>query len=530
MGLGTLLRRRSADDPVTVVWFALALSCAYFCVYFWRYVVFVVPEAPLVPLESKKSGDSGDEKVASVSLKTLLAISQTLGFLCAKFPAIRVVTGFNRAHRLRLVVLLCASGALAVGLGFGLGGLLALKDHAGPGPWIQAFAVFLAAWPSSWIWGVVVTYTEGRRATEILLSSMSVLLVFAGGASRATGAAVAEGLFGNEYAGSIWMPLVVGGGALVPSLLLFWVVDQAPPPSVLDVAHRAERASMSMGAAWRLFVDAWPGWVTVIIGYAGLTAIRAFRDFFALEIYTAVLGEEPPAVFYIVADFPAAIISATALSALRAVVDNRRAALIMCGLMLLGTVILFATAVMQDDAIFGGSNDGKPRERSKFAGYMWAILVGTGIYLSYLPNGAMFFDRILAARRDVGTGVFLVFASDLAGYVGSVSLLVNNAVNEVEASTKEEGGDAASNTADVNATYLRFFVNVCYALSALNGLVFLLSTVYWWRRLPTGSQTHGVEVISDTPNSSESDDSSEVDFGPLGRRSRETDTILVDGD
>jgi Family of unknown function (DUF5690) len=237
---------------------------------------------------------------------------------------------------------------------------------------------------------------------------------------------------------------------------------------------------MDMRGAWRLFVDIWPGIVSVIVGYSSLTALRSFRDYFAVEIYTAVLNEAPPSIFYLLADLPAALITGLALSMLRKVTDHRRAVLIMCGLMLLGTVVTLLTALAQDDRVFG-ARGGPKAPPSKLMGYLWAIVVGIGIYLAYLPQGAMLYDRILASRRDVGTAVFLVFASDLSGYVGTVALLVDNAVDEANSNADDR------TVAEVNESFLRYFVNFCYVSSVLNLVAFSCTAVYWWRRLPKGS-------------------------------------------
>ena len=37
---------------------------------------------------------------------------------------------------------------------------------------------------------------------------------------------------------------------------------------------------------------------------ACIIAFRSYRDYFALEIYTGVLGQDPPSWVYLVADFP----------------------------------------------------------------------------------------------------------------------------------------------------------------------------------------------------------------------------------
>ena len=48
------------------------------------------------------------------------------------------------------------------------------------------------------------------------------------------------------------------------------------------------------------------------------------------------------------------------------------------------------------------------------------IAVGLGMYLAYVPFGAVLFERMMAASRFSGTAVFAIQLADGIGYTGSV--------------------------------------------------------------------------------------------------------------
>jgi hypothetical protein len=47
-------------------------------------------------------------------------------------------------------------------------------------------------------------------------------------------------------------------------------------------------------------------------------------------------------------------------------------------------------------------------ERQMISGLSWVVAIGMGAYLVYIPNGSVFFDRVLASTNYVGTAVFAI--------------------------------------------------------------------------------------------------------------------------
>ena len=104
----------------------------------------------------------------------------------------------------------------------------------------QVLLFFGSSFLSSFLYGGIVTYLEGRRSTEILLASISASLVFAGTLSRALAAQVLHLGLPPRL-----MPLLLGATAFLAAAALLVCTARAPPPSRADVAARSARSAMS---------------------------------------------------------------------------------------------------------------------------------------------------------------------------------------------------------------------------------------------------------------------------------------------
>lgn len=51
------------------------------------------------------------------------------------------------------------------------------------------------------------------------------------------------------------------------------------------------------------------------------------------------------------------------------------------------------------------------------------ILIGTGLYISYVPFNALYFERMIATFKVQSNVGFIMYVSDAFGYLGSVLIL-----------------------------------------------------------------------------------------------------------
>jgi hypothetical protein len=272
-----------------------------------------------------------------------------------------------------------------------------------PTPW-NVPCLFLNGLPLGMIWGLVFSYLEGRRATELLGAMLCVNFIVSPGLVKS--AAV---LLLNAGVPELWMPAATGL-LFVPILLLsLWQLERMPAPDARDEAERTVRVPMKRADRAAFLREHGLPILLLVVGYILLTALRDFRDNFAAEIWTA-LGFGGDASIFSRSEIPVAVISLTGLAALMMVKDNMRALLAMHGVIVLGAVLLGLSTLAWQHGLLGP--------------LPWIILTGAGLYLGYIPYNAMLFDRMIAAIGKAGNTGFLIYIADASGYAGSVALLL----------------------------------------------------------------------------------------------------------
>ena len=384
----------------------------------------------------------------TVALKTSFVISQIIGYTCSKFVGIKVCSEAGRARRARMLVgcILFAEAALLL--------FAVLPADA------KFIALFLNGLPLGMVWGLVVSYLEGRSTSELLLAGLSCSFILASGVVKDVGRALMSPT-GPFAVSEEWMPLAVGGLFLLPFVASVWFLDRVPRPSRRDRALRNERAPMD-GKTRRAFVrEFFLGLLLLIVCYFFLTAYRDFRDNYGVEIFEALGFADEPGVF----SFTEVLVSfgvMVALAALFLVKDNRLGFIGANVVMLLGLIVMGASTALL--------------ERRAIDGVTWMVLVGLGSYLAYVPFGAVLFERLFASTRAAGTAVFAIYLADSFGYTGSIAVQLGRDVF---------GGGTSR---------FDFFVGFTYALSVGGTFLVLASTVYFLRKQRELRQTRPAPV------------------------------------
>eukprot|EP00435_Cladocopium_sp_Y103_P023344 s762_g5.t1 len=213
----------SPDRTGTTAWISVTASVCYAMSYFWRYPIFMLPPHILDAQALEIFG-------RQLSLQECFNMAFVVGFGAAKLPAMRLQTSaFFFQHRLSILLWMLFLSMILTGLA----GLL-------PSHFLQVSAFFWSCFVSSFLYGGIVTYLEGRRSTEILLASISASLVFAGTVSRASAAMLLR-----MGCPARFMPLLLGAGAFLVAAFLLVLTARAPPPNRADVAARSARTPMS---------------------------------------------------------------------------------------------------------------------------------------------------------------------------------------------------------------------------------------------------------------------------------------------
>jgi hypothetical protein len=343
--------------------------------------------------------------ILGVDLKSAFIISQVAGYATSKFAGIKFNSEMKPGQRAWVLVALIiwAEASLV---------LFAVLPPQG-----KLVALFLNGLPLGTVWGVVFSFLEGRRTSEILGAGLSCAYVVASGAVKSVGA----GLLHHGVSES-WMPALAGALFLPLFIAAVWGLAQLPPPSAADVAARTEREPMN-AADRRAFVKRfWPGLVLLILTYLALTSYRDFRDSFAAEIWVD-LGKGADTSIFTFTEIPIALTVMLVLALLYRVQNNRRALALTYVIMGTGALLVGVATLLFDAGMLPPT--------------AWMILVGLGLYLGYVPYGCVLFDRTIASLQIVATAVFLIYISDAIAYPGTVAVVLYKTLGQAGVSKLE---------------------------------------------------------------------------------------------
>ncbi len=402
------------------LWAMTAAFGAYFCMYGFRKPYTAATWAGQLELFG-----------VSLDTKVVFILAQVIGYCASKFMGIKVVSELTPGRRVLAImgVITVAHGALLV---------LPVLPVAHR-PW----ALFVNGLPLGMMWGMVFSFLEGRRVSDLLGAGLCASFIVASGAVKTLGRWLLE-----SGVPEAWMPFAVGAMFWPPMCLFVWMLAQVPPPSAEDEAARCRREPMD-AAARRAFLGRFgPGVLLLTLGYVVLSAFREFRDTYAPELWMALGRGDAPELLTLT-EVPIALACVGAVALLTLVRDNRRAVVAVHGMMAGGTLLSVGSTWAFQAGLIGD--------------VAWMTVVGLGLYLAYVPFNCVLFDRLMAATRSVGTAGFLIYVSDAFGYSGAVALLMSR------------------NLLDLQVSWLDFFQHAAVWSGLTCAALFSLAAWYLWR-------------------------------------------------
>lgn len=418
MWLSATLRNRfeNAGPTAFVLMAGLVAFTAYGCVYAFRKPFTAASFEGLL--------------IWGVQYKIAIVIAQVAGYALSKFIGISLISTLQPTRRGTALTVLIGIAAISL-LGFAL---------ASPG-W-GVFWMFINGVPLGMAWGVVFSYLEGRRTTEMLAALLCINFIISSGFVKTVG----KWLLIKQHISEFWMPFTAGMIFLPVLIICIWLLQHIPPPGAADQYARSPRSAMSKKQRKKLFRRYWPGLIILIIIYLALTIVRDLRDNFAVEIWTELgLGNQP--AILTTAEIPIALLVLAGVGALILVKDNFRALWVYHLLLLAGSVLLVAATALFLKGILSP--------------VLWMILSGIGIIFPYILFNGVIFDRILAAFREKGNVGFLMYTADAVGYLGSVAVMLWRNFGEAEVS------------------WGRFFTQICVAVGMLMAVLVVFSWIYF---------------------------------------------------
>ena len=394
---------------------SIAAFGAYFCMYAFRKPFAVATFEDL--------------SVLGIDYKIVLIITQVLGYMLSKFIGIKVISELEPRQRLAYLLGLIGISEVALIL-FG---------------WVSQpynfIFLFFNGLPLGMIWGIVFSYLEGRKYTEILGVILCTSFIVSSGVVKSIGLWVMASWGVTQF----WMPAVTGALFIIPLVFFARLLETVPQPTQEEKALRVERVPMRPKDRSKVIKQFALPLFILILFYIVLTAFRDLRDNYARELWDG-LGYAGDISVYSTSELVVAFLVLIILASVYAIKDNLKALLTYHGILLFGTFSVgIATFLLQAQLL-------NP--------FLWMVISGFGLYICYVPFNALFFDRFIAAFRIKGNAGLLIYLADAFGYLGSMAVLLY----------KNFGMSTIS--------WLKFFINGAYWLSVIGSVSVVVSFFY----------------------------------------------------
>lgn len=361
------------------MWCFVASFGAYFCMYAFR--------------KPFNAGAYEGHELFGMSMKTVLILSQVFGYMLSKFIGVKVISELRPEKRVRLIVSLIVFAEIAL-LFFGL-----VPNET---KWLM---LFLNGIPLGMVWGVVFSFLEGRRLTELIATGLSVSAIVSSGSLKSMGRVLIE----QYHISDFWMPSVIGVIFLPLFLLFVWMLRMIPPPSKEDVSLKSKRDAMTKQDRRQVMRKYGLGIVMLVLTYALFSIFRDFRDNFAVEIWADLGGTSSPSI-YTWTELPVAVIVILTTAFLVFFKDNFNGLFFTLGIVLVGLIVIGVSTLLF--------------MQEQLSPMSWMIVNGLGLYMAYVPFQIVVYERLVALFKIKGNAGYLMYLSDSIGYLGSVVVLI----------------------------------------------------------------------------------------------------------
>lgn len=363
--------------------------------------------------------------------KVAVTTIQILGYVIAKFFGIKIISELKKENRFKFFVgsAILAETAL---VGFGLL----------PAPY-NVIAMFVNGLSLGCMWGVIFSFIEGRKVTDILASLLGVSMVFSSGLAKSLGLFAMNEMQINPF----WMPATIGGLALPLLVLMGYLLKKLPQPTAEDIALRNERVVLDGKGRKKLFRKYAPILTLLFIGNFMLLVLRDIKEDFLINILD--MSNQSSWLFARIDTIVTLII--LGIFALFIFFRSNIKALLW-----LMTLVITGCLTMTYVSFHYESLDLSP--------VTWLFIQSLSLYIAYLTFQTIFFDRFIACFRIKGNVGFFIALIDFIGYMGTVTLL----------STKE--------LLDIELEWFALFNHIAGIVGSVCSVLFLIAALLIYRK------------------------------------------------
>ena len=375
-----LANQLSSSKSFFIAWSMIAAFGAYFCMYAFR--------------KPFTAGTYSGHHFLEMDYKAVLIVAQALGYMSSKFIGIKIISELKPQNRQRLIIGLILFAEVSL-LFFGLL----------PPPYNFIF-LFFNGLPLGMVWGIVFSYLEGRRFTEVLGMGLSISLIVSSGILKTVYFTIHGWL---PAISETWLPFFIGLFFLPLFLFFSWMLSVIPAPTETDKLLRTERVPMTGEDKRKVLKDVGGGVFCFVLMYIFLATMRDFRDNFSVEIWNEIQPSWDKTVFS-KTEMISGLVVLISVGCLSLVRNNIKG--------FWATQWLIAFGVL----LCGGST--LLFQLHQLAPFWWMLFTGMGLFLAYIPIQVAVFERMIALFKLKANAGFFIYICDSLGYLGSVALLL----------------------------------------------------------------------------------------------------------
>ena len=330
-------------------------------------------------------------QVWGMDYKIAVSIIQLVGYVSAKLLGIKFISELKAKNRLPFII----GSALLSELSLLAFALLPLP--------INVVALYFNGLSLGCMWGVIFSFLEGRRTTDLLASIMGVSMALSSGVAKSLGLYALNTLHVSEF----WMPAFIGAMEFPLLSLCGWALTKLPAPTAEDISQRTERVVLDGRGRWQMFVRFMPLLLMLFGANMLLTVQRDIKEDFIvciIDVHTI------SSWLFAQTDTIATIFLLTVFALLGRMRNHLQ---VLVSLLVLSTIGMGTLA-------FIGANF----HALALPTWLWLFLQSVGIDIAYLSFQTIFFERFIACFKVKGNVGFFIITIDFVGYLGTLALLM----------------------------------------------------------------------------------------------------------
>ena len=332
------------------------------------------------------------------NVKIWMVLCQLIGYTLSKFLGIRILGGLNRDYRGIFLICLLAASLIP---------LVVLRYSRIE---IWPFLMILNGFPLGLVWGLVFSYVEGRKHTELIGAMLACTFVFSSGWVKTMALWLKDilKLSTNE------VPYITGAFALFPAMAFILLLERFPGPSEEDIKLRLERRSLDHGSQKKILGELQYLILPFVMIYGLLTILRDFRDNFSADMLNqySIFNSQS----FVRIELPVTLILLCIVPGFSLIKSHIKSLKITTYCLTMGGCISFISVLGFQLQFLS----------------LQALLVisGAGLYLGYILINISVMDRIIGLNGTTANSSFLIYIADSVGYffsltITSVALLGN---------------------------------------------------------------------------------------------------------